>query len=417
MPALDGQRLRPDHIDSVHIRQPMRITGNFDGGNIRVVALEGDRAELEIVPDTAAGFYQWFNFRVSGARGRRLVLRLTNCAGSAYPDGWNGYRARVSDEGEAWRCAETGYADGELTIRVVPASDTLQVAYFAPYSWERHMGLLDRFGALPGFVRRRLGETLERRPLDALTFGNGATQVWLIARQHPGETMAEWWMEGALEKLATPGDAAAAALSERATIHVVPNMNPDGSFLGRLRTNSAGINLNREWQAPSLESSPEVLHVLDAMADSGVDFAIDVHGHETETAAFTVGCEGLASWSPAQAALYARFCEQLASRNRSFNRNAGGVSGGPPRLTPPMAAAQLAERFGAVAMALEMPFKDSDADPDPEHGWSPARSARLAADCLEALATLVGDIPRAVRRGPRRRRPSVAAAGAHGQDE
>jgi hypothetical protein len=82
-----------------------------------------------------------------------------------------------------------------------------------------------------------------------------------------------------------------------------------------------------------------------------------------------------------------------------------------------MAAAQLAEQFGAVAMALEMPFKDSDADPDPEHGWSPARSARLAADCLEALATLVGDIPRSGRRGPRRRRPSVAAAGAHGQDE
>jgi murein tripeptide amidase MpaA len=25
--------------------------------------------------------------------------------------------------------------------------------------------------------------------------------VWLYARQHPGESMAEWWMEGALEKL------------------------------------------------------------------------------------------------------------------------------------------------------------------------------------------------------------------------
>jgi hypothetical protein len=381
----------------------MEISGDFDGGNIRVVALEADRADLEIVADAGTGFYQWFNFRVAGARGRRLVLRITNCAGSAYPDGWNGYRARISDDGDAWRSAATEYADGALTIRVVPAADLLEVAYFAPYSCARHAALLDHYGSLPGFARRRLGETIDRRPLESLSVGEGPTQVWLIARQHPGETMAEWWIEGALEKLASTDDRAAAALRAQATFHLVPNMNPDGSFRGHLRTNAVGVNLNREWQAPSLERSPEVLHVLDAMADSGVDFAIDVHGHETATAAFAVGCEGLGLWNSDQAALHEGFCENLAARNRAFSRAGGGPQGEPARLTRPMAAAQLAERFGAVAMALEMPFKDSSADPDPEHGWSPARSARLAADCLEALAPLVGAVHRTGRRASRRR--------------
>ena len=376
----------------------MEISGDFDGGNIRVVALEADRADLEIVADAPAGFYQWFNFRVAGARGRRVVLRIINCAGSAYPDGWNGYRARVSDDGDAWRCAETEYADGALTVRVVPAGDLLHVAYFAPYSWARHTELLERYGALPGFTRRRLGESIERRRLDALTVGDGATQVWLIARQHPGETMAEWWIQGALEKLASTEDRAAAALRAQATFHIVPNMNPDGSVLGHLRTNAAGVNLNREWQAPSLERSPEVLHVLNAMADSGVDFAIDVHGHETATSAFAVGCEDLGLWNADQAALHGSFCEKLAARNRAFSRMSGGSRGEPACLTRPMAATQLAERFGAVAMALEMPFKDSSADPDPEYGWSPARSVRLAADCLEALSPLVGAMHRTGRR-------------------
>jgi hypothetical protein len=36
--------------------------------------------------------------------------------------------------------------------------------------------------------------------------GEGETQVWLYARQHPGESMAEWWMEGALDMLTDPSD-------------------------------------------------------------------------------------------------------------------------------------------------------------------------------------------------------------------
>lgn len=38
----------------------------------------------------------------------------------------------------------------------------------------------------------------------------------------------------------------------------VPNMNPDGSYHGHLRTNLLGANLNREWASPTMQYSPEV---------------------------------------------------------------------------------------------------------------------------------------------------------------
>lgn len=50
-----------------------------------------------------------------------------------------------------------------------------------------------------------------------------------------------------------------------------------------------------------------------------------------------------------------------------------------------MSTTQLAERFGAVSMTLEMPFKDNRDLPDPSHGWSPERSKRLAHACLQTL--------------------------------
>lgn len=54
----------------------LRIAGESDGGNVRVRQIHADGAELEILPDHRSGFYQWFNFRVSGAAGRKLTLRF-----------------------------------------------------------------------------------------------------------------------------------------------------------------------------------------------------------------------------------------------------------------------------------------------------------------------------------------------------
>ena len=50
-----------------------------------------------------------------------------------------------------------------------------------------------------------------------------------------------------------------------------------------------------------------------------------------------------------------------------------------------MSTNQLAERFGAVTMTLEMPFKDNDDLPCAVQAWSPERSAQLGSDCLGAL--------------------------------
>ena len=364
------------------------ITSNFDGGNILVRQIYLDGADLEIVSDPFCGLYQWFSFRISGGRDRALTLRIGNCGGSAYPEGWPGYQARVSDDGLNWRCTPTTYVDDILTLQVKPASDLLHVAYFAPYDSRRHAELIDRSATSPGVKRSVLGLSLQARPVDALTLGSGALKVWMIARQHPGETMAQWWMEGVIEKLTVEDDAAAARLRERATIHIVPNMNPDGSAHGHLRTNAAGCNLNREWQSPTLARSPEVFHVLKAMDLTGVDLVFDVHGHEVAMGPFVAISAGGVGERRRNRAFYKRFGSRLAAVNAAF-RNEPDY----PELTDlSMAVPQIALRFGAIAMVLEMPFKDSCVSPDPEFGWSPERSKALANDIIDVLTEMIDDV-------------------------
>ncbi|WP_448659268.1 M14 family metallopeptidase [Sphingomonas sp. CJ99] len=365
------------------------VNAAFDSGNIDLVGMEGDRVDLKIRPDRQSEFYQWFHFRVSGARGRTLTFRILNAGGAAYAFGWPGYRTRVSTDRRHWPMTDTNYADGVLSFTHRFDGDVAWFAYFAPYSMERHDDLIARMAAMPGVRHRALGLSLDGQPIDCLTLGDGPKPVWLYARQHPGESMAEWWAEGALEKLTDPADPQARLLREKATFHIVPNMNPDGSRRGHLRTNAVGVNLNREWHAPTPERSPEVLCVRSAMDETGVAFAMDVHGDEAIPANFLAGFEGIPGWTDALGDKFYAYARALAASSPLFQTEKGYEKARPGRANLSMSTNQLAERFGAVAMTLEMPFKDHDPAPDPVNGWSPERCKALAHACLDTLAGFV----------------------------
>jgi len=376
-----------NHPDSIE------ISAGFDSGNIAVTGRNGSHFDLAIVKDHQSDFYQWFHFRLTGAKGVPVTLRIGNAAGSAYPDGWKDYDAVASADRQDWRRVPTTFSGGALTIAFTPDADSLWIAYFAPYSMERHHDLVARIAAAPGVAHERLGSTLDGQDLDLLTIGEGPKRLWFYARQHPGESMAEWWMEGALERLVDPHDPVARSLRRRATFHIVPNMNPDGSRRGHLRTNAAGVNLNREWHGPTLEKSPEVYHVLKRMDATGVDFAMDVHGDEAIPHVFIAGFEGIPNWTPEQGRLYHLFRDTLARRTPDFQTRHGYPVAGKGRANLSMSTNQLANRFGCVATTLEMPFKDNADLPDAERGWSPERSKRLGAECLGALHEMLDEMP------------------------
>ncbi len=369
---------------------PIEINAAFDSGNIVVQSIAGSEARLTIRKDRESQFFQWFHFRVSGCKGRELVLHLTGLNEAAYPGGWVNYRACVSEDRQFWGRAETSWdkdvEGGTLTLRYTPTSDICWFAYFAPYSMERHLDLMASAAQEPGVSYRGLGHSMEGQPIDCLEIGEGSRQVWLIARQHPGESMAEWWMEGALDCLTDPADPVARVLRRECRLHLVPNCNPDGSCRGHLRTNAKGINLNREWAEPSLERSPEVLAIRNAMDASGVDFAMDIHGDEAIPAVFLAGFEGIPSLKPEQLEGYNRYRCILERRTPDFQTKLGYPVARPGAGNVTMATSQIAERFGAVSMTLEMPFKDHDPLPCPYQGWSPERSMQLGRDCLAALA-------------------------------
>jgi len=375
------------------------ISCQFDSGAIEVLHTDdpGDIA-LRIRNDNAADFAQWFHFRLQGATGVPVTLRFVNAGQCAYAKGWEGYRVVASHDRQHWQRIDTDYDGTVMTARLTPDSNSVYLAYFEPYSWDRHLDLLAS-ASVSGHVQlERLGASLDGRDMDLLRITDVASpvpeadrrSVWLIARQHPGETMAEWFVEGLLGRLLDGADPVARVLLQHCIFHVVPNMNPDGSVRGNLRTNAAGANLNREWREPSMERSPEVFLVRRKMEHTGVDLFLDAHGDEALPHNFVAGSEGIAGFSPRLRQLQDDFKASWIASCPDFQDR---VNYGPARATqanPTVATNWVAQRFDCLAFTIEMPFKDNADLPDAVTGWSGARSKMLGASVLQPVLGVVG---------------------------
>ena len=378
----------------------MHITANFDAGNIDVISLEDRKnIQLAIRPDVGEEFFQWFNFRLSGEVGEQYVLNIVNAGQASYLEGWENYQAVASYDREYWFRLPTSYKDGKLTIVAELECDTIQIAYFAPYSYERHQDLLAAVQTHPLVSVEHLGETLDKRDLTLVKIADGDSSsdkskrnIWITARQHPGETMAEWLVEGLLYSLLDSDNAIAKLLLEKANFYIVPNMNPDGSVRGHLRTNAVGTNLNREWLSPSLEKSPEVFHVINKMEATGVDLFYDVHGDEALPYVFLAGSQGTPSYNDRLARLRDKFSDVLKLASADFQSEFGYDIDALGTANMTIATHWVAERFDCLANTLEMPFKDNDNVPDADTGWSPERSIKLGEASLVAMLAVVDEL-------------------------
>ncbi|WP_339542436.1 M14 family metallopeptidase [Pseudomonas sp. JAI120] len=372
----------------------IKISTDFDSGNIQVLdASDAYNLLLAIQPDTRSHHYQWFHFKAEGMHvGHTHNFRLSNAGGSSYKHAWSGYNAVASYDHVNWFRVPTRF-DGEiLHISLETSEKHAWLAYFEPYSRERHDWLIDQALKYAGTQLLATGKSVEGRDIQLLRRGKGGEgrrNIWIIAQQHPGEHMAEWFMEGIIERLQQDGDAEMKKLLAVADLYLVPNMNPDGAFHGHLRTNAMGQDLNRAWQSASQEISPEVLFVQQQMHQYGVDLFLDIHGDEEIPYVFTAACEGNPSYTPRIEALEKRFRSHLSSLTRDFQTTHGYTRDLPGEANMTLACNAVGEQYDCLSLTLEMPFKDNDNAPNPQTGWSGERSKQLAKNVLSSVADTV----------------------------
>lgn len=374
----------------------MKISSNFDSGNIEVVAIsEGGQIDLRIPKDTKADFSQWFHFRLSGAKGQACKISILNAGETSYPEGWKDYNICASYDREHWFRVPTTFVEGMLACELTPEHNSMFFAYFEPFSYSQHLAMVQSAQDSTLCQVEVIGETVEGRDIDMLVIGEpapGKQKIWMVARQHPGESMAEWFVMGFLEKMLEETDSVSRKILEQACVYVIPNMNIDGSIAGNLRANTVGANLNREWENPSLERSPEVFHALAQMDAIGVDLLLDVHGDEALPYNFVAGSEGIPSYDSYLEGLENKFKASWMATCPDFQDVHKYELDAPGTANMTVCSNQIGERFHCLSYTIEMPFKDNAEMPDTRYGWSADRSIELGKSVVYPVLAVLGDI-------------------------
>lgn len=151
-------------------------------------------------------------------------------------------------DGGGWARLDPGlperHPDGRVDAlwRLPPAAASVEAAFCLPYGQDELDLLL---AGAPGLRLRSIGASECGRPLLRLANGDGAEGsprpgVYVLARQHAGETPGSWVLDGLLRRCAELGGAAP-------LVWAVPFVDVDGVAAGAYGKDRHPVDYNRSW--------------------------------------------------------------------------------------------------------------------------------------------------------------------------
>jgi murein tripeptide amidase MpaA len=366
----------------------MQIESNFESGNIVVHNLTETEALLGIRADSNAQYYQWFSFRADGQPGPLRTFTLANAGQSSYPRAWPGYRALASYDQQTWFRVHTQYDGQNLIIRHQATGAATWYAFFVPYTEAMRARLLADCAGSSNARHETLMTTPGGRSLDLVVIGDAQPKkkVWVIARQHAGEPMAEYCIEGLMRQLLDGNDPVTKALLGRGVaFYCIPNVNPDGSALGNLRANALGADLNRAWHRLP-QSAPEIAALRGRMEAEGADFFLDLHGDEDRPYIWIVQPHPANIAATVQAA-QDRFEAEVRARHAEYGPFPQSMGGTKPESG--MSLDYVTARFQCPAFIIELPFKDTIGANGEADSLLAAGCAAFGRSCLDIINGMI----------------------------
>jgi murein tripeptide amidase MpaA len=353
----------------------VRLVTDFEGASLGWHAQVGPREfYISIRHDTNSGYLRWYSFRVEGGSGEELTFRITNANETSSDSAWEWDQPVVSaDAGETWsRITDTDYEGPSgrfFTFQYTPQTNSDWIAYTPVYNYSRWLNSVEELRGHPRLdTLEVVAMSIEGNPIhllkvsDASVSDSTKTAVWMVARQHPADAGASWIVEGLLRWLLGQ-DPDASRLASRCVLYLVPFMNPDGVLDGNYLTNSAGVNLNRQWPSPDSASAPSVLAVSNLMhayfdAGGSAEIFVDIHSRAISRSNFLF-FNGPDVTSPERAAEIQSFAEVLNRINPDFT--AQGSEAWPGDIT--ISSRWASDAFGIHGIVFEASFQDVEYGP------------------------------------------------------
>lgn len=150
--------------------------------------------------------------------------------------------------------------------------DTVYFAPTHPYTFTQLTQYFDSIIENPNLSKivsiKPVTETIGKNPVSIVTVSSGEQQIaeskviWVIGRQHPGETTSNFFIEGMINYLITLYSNYTIT-DDKTGLHnyifkIVPMINIDGVIHGNSRGELTGVDPNRMWKKPLRRLCPAI---------------------------------------------------------------------------------------------------------------------------------------------------------------
>ena len=253
----------------------LKFEHNFATGRLDDCQQLGDNQYLLILKpeNSPINNSPWYAFKVIGKQSMSIDVVMQVQGGD------HRYPPKVSRNGRDWQLQQHQLQGDKLQFSLaidqqatwISAQESLTSEAY--YHWGRKLAKRDNVD------HEVIGWSVQKRPLYKIeTKDQGNEWLVVLGRQHPPEITGALAIFPFTDTLLadTP---LAQQFRQRFNILVIPNVNPDGVYLGNWRHNANGADLNRDWgkfKQPEVASIHNYLAKLVAQGQK-LSMAVDFH--------------------------------------------------------------------------------------------------------------------------------------------
>ena len=266
------------------------ISTNFESGNINHIKNVQRKKDVLVVleienepypKNTKRKYQNWFYFKSNDVQRKSMTYTIQNI--NVFGNDWKGFNVCYSYDNKNWKRIKTSFLKKNKTLTWKHRSTKKNVyfAYYPPYTTVMKQKMMMKYKNKKGAKAKTLGKS----KVDALILGNGPLKIFIVARQHPGESIGSWMIEGFLKEYFS--DVQRKVVQDVFTFYIIPMANPDGVKLGHWYTNKKGQNLNRSWRH---NKTSETNAIKKLMTEKKALLYLDLHGDEGASKHFITSC-------------------------------------------------------------------------------------------------------------------------------
>jgi hypothetical protein len=223
----------------------------------------------------------WLNFFINNSR-RSITINILNVYNIGEFTRSPPSQFVYSCDGVTWqRITNASLRSGTFRFQKRFPCSPVQVATYFPYPYSAIEQYVENKRANPFVNITTLGLSVQGRDIRMLELTNWninesiKRQVFMVGRQHPGETSSTYIYEGVIDYVLMN-----TSILDRFHFYLVPAANPDGIYLGNTREQSQGLDPNRGWNSNRVQETMIVRQALDRIdALHPIDFFLDNHGY------------------------------------------------------------------------------------------------------------------------------------------